>query len=272
MWFFEVGRPSDGFSEDEDAHEEDHDEEEPHEEAIHHLGDLPPLPDAQLRGSLVLVWVGNVLNVPAQSLVLAHTLGFHPDLPPVPPDSTSLFTSYTFLLLDMLLSSSTGTSWLLLLHLVSSSSSFLLWVVDGHKQILFPARLDGRILPPLQRLPSSILLHLPSPRLSIHVPICSFGVASIGWWGFRLLLWQRLSPGWGPIEAVLTHLVHETDAGEVVEDEALGPLWDGPSLGTAVVDVHDEDGESCRCSYHRHRRNVVLSCWKRKSDITHVYS
>lgn len=46
---------SDGFTQNEDAHDEDHDEEEPHEEAIHNFGNLPPLADTQLCSSLVLV-------------------------------------------------------------------------------------------------------------------------------------------------------------------------------------------------------------------------
>ncbi len=124
---------SDGLSQDEDAHDEDHNEEEPHEEAIHDLGDLPPLPNAKLCGSLILVRAGNELNVPAQSLVLTHTQGLHQDLPPVLPCSASPFTSHTFLFLSMLFSFSTGTFGLLWLPFMTSSSSLLVWVVNGHK-------------------------------------------------------------------------------------------------------------------------------------------
>lgn len=55
--------PSDGFSEDEDAHEEDHDEEDPHEKPIHHLGHLLPLCHLDTGGSLLSEAVGDELDV-----------------------------------------------------------------------------------------------------------------------------------------------------------------------------------------------------------------
>lgn len=53
LYFFDSH--SDGLSQNEDAHEEDQEEEEPHEESIHDFGHFPPLSDAELCGSLVLV-------------------------------------------------------------------------------------------------------------------------------------------------------------------------------------------------------------------------
>lgn len=73
-----------GLAHNEEAHEEDHDEEEPHEESVHDLGHLPPLTRTSLSGTLVMIAAGDVLDVPAERLVLTHTLDAHHHLPPTP--------------------------------------------------------------------------------------------------------------------------------------------------------------------------------------------
>lgn len=222
--------PSDGLAQDQDAHEEEHDEEEPHEEAVHDLGDLPPLGDAALGGALVLVRLGDGLHALQQPLVLAHTPGSDPDLPLGRPAGRLLCLS-------------------------------LLGVVDGDQQILLP----HRFLPPCLLLPHflppwTLLFLAPSPpRPPVDVPAGSS--FSVGGPAVGLLPGQRLLPGRRPPQAAGPHLADEADPGQEVEDEELRPLWDGPGLGAAVVNVHNEDGEGGGGGDHRHGSDVVLPWW-----------
>lgn len=61
----------DSFPYNKQTHEEDHDEEYPHKEAIHDFSDLPPLRVSSLCGLLLLVKVGNALNIPQKGLLMA---------------------------------------------------------------------------------------------------------------------------------------------------------------------------------------------------------
>lgn len=234
-----------GFPHYEQAHEENHNEKQPHEESIQNLGNLFPLSRSSRRSSLIAVTVCDILDIPHEMLLLTFAVWFE----------STIMISASFP------SSSCGFSYIcypipaihahkhsLLPHAIATGGVNSQRACRAH-DLRHVFRVLGKfwrcgILTPLKFEHKVVF-----PSLPIHVAV------GLGWLlRFRVwFLWLRR-------HAVFTNFVDKANPGQILQDEFLGPVWDGFGLGATVMYVHNKDGEGGGCSDHGHRGYVILSC------------